>query len=183
MERKWMAWTQKTDCGYVGCILWIQHNKLGSVVVVDAAATRAANKIWRSIFLYVCVLRYDIDLTDKSFRARVNPQKTSKEKYDNKTSFRSLLWIKEEKMSNHITKEWSDECMDVGAYVIHISLLMSVVGWFFLTPKYGNIILQVIYGKKFPHFAAEDQDAILCFSSKRGKNIWTPFHFLYKDIT
>ena len=44
-----------------------------------------------SLFLCVCVLRYDIDLTDKSFRARVNPQKTSKEKYDNKTSFRSLL--------------------------------------------------------------------------------------------
>ena len=38
-----------------------------------------------------CTCMYDIDLTDKSFHARVNPQKTSKEKYDNKTSFRSLL--------------------------------------------------------------------------------------------
>ena len=166
MERKLMAWTQKTDCGYVGCILWIEHNKLGNVVGRWCSSNEGSKQnLKKHLFLCVCVLRYDIDLTDKSFRARVNPQKTSKEKYDNKTSFRSLLWIKEEKMSNHITKEWSDECMDVGAYVIHISLLMSVVGWFFLTPKYGNIILQVIYGKKFPHFAAEDQDAILCFSS------------------
>ena len=171
--------------------MWVAYYGLNTTNLVmwlvdDAAATRAANKIWRSISFCVCVLWYDIDLTDKSFRARVNPQKTSKEKYDNKTSFRSLLWIKEEKMSNHITKEWSDECMDVGAYVIHISLLMSVVGWFFLTPKYGNIILQVIYGKKFPHFAAEDQDAILCFSSKRGKKYLNPilcliqgYHIIY----
>ena len=168
--------------------MWVAYYGLNTTNLVmwlvdDAAATRAANKIWRSISFCVCVLWYDIDLTDKSFRARVNPQKTSKEKYDNKTSFRSLLWIKEEKMSNHITKEWSDECMDVGAYVIHISLLMSVVGWFFLTPKYGNIILQVIYGKKFPHFAAEDQDAILYFSSKRGEKNLIPFYFYYKDTT
>ena len=39
----------------------------------------------------ICACMYDIDLTDKSFHARVNPQKTSKEKYDNKTSFHSLL--------------------------------------------------------------------------------------------
>ena len=82
--------------------MWVAYYGLNTTNLVmwlvdDAAATRAANKIWRSISFCVCVLWYDIDLTDKSFRARVNPQKTSKEKYDNKTSFRSLLWIKEEK--------------------------------------------------------------------------------------
>ena len=145
--------------------MWVAYYGLNTTNLVmwlvdDAAATRAANKIWRSISFCVCVLWYDIDLTDKSFRARVNPQKTSKEKYDNKTSFHSLLWVrKEEKMSNRITKEWSDECKC--AYVIHISLLMSVVGWCFLTPKNGNIILQLIYGKKFPHFPTKDQNNIL----------------------
>ena len=125
-------------------------------LVDDAAATRAANNIWRSIFLYVCVLRNDIDLTDKSFHARVNPQKTSKEKYDNKTSFRSLLWIKEEKMSNHITKEWSDECKC--AYVIHISLLMSVVGWCFCNTK-----------ERKHHITSDLWQKVSPFSSQRSR--------------
>ena len=129
-------------------------------LVDDAAATRAANKIWRSIsFLCVCVLRYDIDLTDKSFRARVNPQKTSKEKYDNKTSFRSLLWIKKKKkMSNRITKEWSDECMYVCAYVILISLLMSVVGWCFCNTK-----------ERKHHITSDLWQKVSPFSSRRSR--------------
>ena len=135
-------------------------------LVDDAAATKAANKIWRSIsFLCECVLRYDIDLTDKSFRARVNPQKTSKEKYDNKTSFRSLLWIKRRKnVKSHHKRmvRWMCVCVRT-SYLF----LFSWVLWddAFVTPKNGNIILQVIYGKKFPHFQAEDQDAILFLQS------------------
>ena len=136
-------------------------------LVDDAAATKAANKIWRSIsFLCVCVLRYDIDLTDKSFRARVNPQKTSKEKYDNKTSFRSLLWIKRRKKCQIASQKngQMNVCMCVRTSYL---FLFSWVLWddAFVTPKNGNIILQVIYGKKFPHFQAEDQDAILFLQS------------------
>ena len=60
---------------------------------------------------------YDIDLTDKSFHARVNPQKRQK-----KSMIIKLLFVAfcERKMSNRITKEWSD------IYVCH-TILMSVM--------------------------------------------------------
>ena len=49
---------------------------------------------------------------------------------------------------------------------MNVSVRMSYIFFFswvlwndaFFTPKNGNIILQLIYGKKFPHFPAEDQN-------------------------
>ena len=108
----------------------------------------------------MCVLRYDIDLTDKSFCARVNPQKTSKEKYDNKTSFHSLLCVRKEEKCQIASQKNGQ--MNVSVRMSYI-FFFSWVLWndAFFTPKNGNIILQLIYGKKFPHFPAEDQNDIL----------------------
>ena len=50
--------------------------------------------------------RYDIDLTDKSFHARVNPHKRQKKSMIIKLLL--VAFVREEKMSNRITKEWSD---------------------------------------------------------------------------
>ena len=143
--------------------MWVAYYGLNTTNLVmwlvdDAAATRAANKIWRSISFCVCVLWYDIDLTDKSFRARVNPQKTSKEKYDNKTSFRSLLWIKRRKKCQIASQKngQMNECMC--AYVILISLLMSVLGWCICNTK-----------ERKHHITSDLWEKVSPFSSRRSR--------------
>ena len=117
----------------------------------------------------------DIDLTDKSSHARVNPQKTSKEKYDNKTSFCGLLLNEKKNVKSHYKRMVRSLCM----YVIYYTRYE----WnfdAFLTPS-GNIIVYLIYGKSFHILSTEDQKGFCIPLGLRGKKYLNNIRLLIFD--
>ena len=92
-----------------------------------------------------------------------------------KLLFVAFCWMRR-KMSNRITKEWSDlyVCMS------YTTLVMSGIFDAFLTPS-GNIIVYLIYGKSFHILSTEDQKGFCIPLGLRGKKYLNNIRLLIFD--